>query len=268
MNSTSTDSNQKDPKPWIFLIGTIVWSWSFYSISSITGQDPFEFPTVIFFAVGGLGPLFVSSLLIAKGCWNNSESSTEFLKRSLDPRRLSLKWYLILTALVLLLALSPLIFETSTVMEEGLIDRGPVLFLFIGAVFGGLEEIGWRGYAQESLQRRFSVLTASLIIGIFWAFWHLPLFFMQGTYQEGLGVGTTAFWAFNAAIIVGSPIYAWLYNRSGKIIFAAVFYHALGNVMGEIITDVDVVYNVGVEAFIALLLIMVFWKTMGSKEDG
>lgn len=153
-------------------------------------------------------------------------------------------------------------------MEEGLIDRGPVLFLFIGAVFGGLEEIGWRGYAQESLQRRFSVLTASLIIGIFWAFWHLPLFFMQGTYQEGLGVGTTAFWAFNAAIIVGSPIYAWLYNRSGKIIFAAVFYHALGNVMGEIITDVDVVYNVGVEAFIALLLIMVFWKTMGSKEDG
>jgi len=265
--STGKNSNKKYPKPWIFLIGTIVWTWTFYSISFITEQKPFQFPIVIFFAIGGLGPLIVSSILVSKGYGNNSDSASEFLKDSLDPRKLSLRWYLILTAMVLILVISPLLFDISTVAEEGLIARGPVLFLSIGAIFGGLEEIGWRGYAQDSLQRRFSVLGASLIIGVFWALWHLPLFFMEGTYQAGLGVGTSAFWAFNTAIIVSSPIYAWLYNRSGKITFAAVFYHATSNVMRELIIDVDVVFSVGVEAFIAILLIIVFWRMMGQKKE-
>ena len=222
---------------------------------------------IIFFALGGLGPLIVSSLLVSKGCWDRPQSASEFVKDSLDPRNLSPGWYLILIALILILAFSPLLFDFSRVAEQGLIDRGPVPFLFIGAIFGGLEEVGWRGYAQDSLQRKFSVLGSSLIISLFWALWHLPLFFMEGTYQAGLGVGTSAFWAFNIALVVGSPIYAWLYNYSGQVTFAAVFYHALGNVVGELITDSPVVFEVGVEAFMALLLIIVFWRVMGSRKE-
>jgi uncharacterized protein len=50
------------------------------------------------------------------------------------------------------------------------------------------EEIGWRGYALERLQTRWNALTSSLMVGMFWALWHLPLFLMVGTSQHELGV--------------------------------------------------------------------------------
>jgi len=81
--------------------------------------------------------------------------------------------------------------------------------IFVTAVLGAVEEPGWREYAQEGLQRRMSVLAASLVVGVFWALWHVPLFFIPGTYQAGLGVGTSGFWAFHLAIVVGCPPRLW-----------------------------------------------------------
>lgn len=48
-------------------------------------------------------------------------------------------------------------------------------FIFIFLFIGVGEETGWRGFALPELQKRFSPLTASLIIGVIWAAWHIPL---------------------------------------------------------------------------------------------
>ena len=53
-----------------------------------------------------------------------------------------------------------------------------------------IEELGWRGYVLDRLQEKRSALVSSLILGVVWSLWHLPLFFVQGSYQAGLGVGT------------------------------------------------------------------------------
>ena len=47
-----------------------------------------------------------------------------------------------------------------------------------------LEELGWRGYMLDRLQAIWKPLTASLVLGIFHAFWHLPLFWIVGTNQS------------------------------------------------------------------------------------
>jgi membrane protease YdiL (CAAX protease family) len=110
------------------------------------------------------------------------------------------------------------------------------------------------------------VVVASLVIGGFWAAWHLPLFIIAGTYQASLGVGTPAFWAFHLAIVVGSPVYAWLYNAAGRITLAPVLYHALSNVVRELVSDPSDVAEVGVEAALALVVTLAAWRWMRRPE--
>ncbi len=253
----------KKPAPWLFLIGTLLWTWGFLFLTILTPQHYLQFPTVLLTLLGGLGPLIVSLCLIRKGYWDATldKTSSQFLLRVFNPKTLKFRWYLHIFVLALFLSVFPAVIESIRTGDFKLLDVGVLTFMVIGVVIGGLEEIGWRAYALEGLQRKVPVIFASLIVGAFWAIWHFPLFFIDGTYQSQLGVGTLAFWSFHAAILIGSPIYAWLYNQSGRIAFAVVFYHALGNLMGELIADAHPV-NLFVEAVVAFGLVVLFRQWM------
>jgi uncharacterized protein len=87
---------------------------------------------------------------------------------------------------------------------------GPELaagFLLVGVLAAVAEEPGWRGYAQRGLEPRLPVAVAGLVIGIVWAIWHLPLAFIDGTYQHGLRVGGTGLALYLLAIelVVADP---------------------------------------------------------------
>lgn len=56
-----------------------------------------------------------------------------------------------------------------------------IIFLTIFAGIG--EEFGWRGFAMPRLQARHTALASSLIIGVMWSMWHMPLFLTEGTIQ-------------------------------------------------------------------------------------
>lgn len=60
------------------------------------------------------------------------------------------------------------------------------IFLILTVQAGIGEEIGWRGYATPHLQKRFSGLTACLIVSVIWTAWHLPLFWMPGGLQADM----------------------------------------------------------------------------------
>ncbi len=211
---------------------------------------------------GGLGPLFVSTILVGLG-YRDPEMDADafaFLCRALDPRRLGLRWYGLILFLVLVLALGPLLFDADA--RSGSWATGPLSFLLIGLIFGALEEPGWRGYAQEGLQRRLPVLLAAVLIGLFWAGWHLPLFFIPGTYQYGLGLGTSEFWAFHIVLVPGSIIYAWLFNITGRVIFAPVLFHGVGNLARELAPDTAIGPAIWVEVVMALAVILLAWRWM------
>jgi len=84
------------------------------------------------------------------------------------------------------------------------------------------EELGWRGYALERLQTKMNALTASVVIGVVWALWHLPLFAMVGTSQSN---ADASFLAFSVAVISTSILYTWLFNNTGGSVWSAVFLH-------------------------------------------
>ena len=101
---------------------------------------------------------------------------------------------------------------------------GPGFLLFF-LVYNGLgEEIGWRGLALPVLQRHFGSLGGNIAVGVIWAFWHLPLFWLRGSYQYGDSILLYALLLTCWSIIMGM-----LVNKSGGSILVAILFHESAN---------------------------------------
>jgi len=94
--------------------------------------------------------------------------------------------------------------------------------IFPGSALG--EEIGWRGYALPRLQAGRSALSASLILGVIWGFYHLPLYF-TGQAARPLSL----FPPFLISVIALSVILTWVYNSTGGSLLLVVLIHATFN---------------------------------------
>lgn len=87
------------------------------------------------------------------------------------------------------------------------------------------EEIGWRGYALPRMAARMRLGPASLLLGVIWALWHLPLFFILG----GDTVGQS-FPLYVLQLTALSVAMAWLYWRtSGSLLLVMLMHAAMNN---------------------------------------
>jgi membrane protease YdiL (CAAX protease family) len=101
-----------------------------------------------------------------------------------------------------------------------------IFFILVGLFHGGLdEELGWRGYALPRLQARYGALTASLILGVLWACWHLPLWFFPDATQASL-----SFPVFLVGGVALSIILTWLYNSTGGSLLLVILAHTIYDV--------------------------------------
>jgi membrane protease YdiL (CAAX protease family) len=144
---------------------------------------------------------------------------------------------------------------------SGLKPLSSVVPMFIMlTIFAGMgEEFGWRGFAMPRLQARYNALVSSLIVGLVWGIWHIPLFLTQGTTQSKwladagwipAVVGYTVF------CMAWSIQYTWLFNNTkGSVLLAAVM-HGAGNVWLGGYIDVYRGHFGGVLAFTAVMAIV------------
>ncbi len=103
------------------------------------------------------------------------------------------------------------------------------LFWLIGSVVIGSigEELGWRGFALPHLQSRFSALGSSLILGVFWGFWHLPIYLLIGL-EEGQ-FDLLNFLSFILLTVFISIIITWIVNNTNGSVLGAIIFHASFN---------------------------------------
>jgi membrane protease YdiL (CAAX protease family) len=92
--------------------------------------------------------------------------------------------------------------------------------------FGLGEETGWRGYALPHLQRNHSATSATVILAILWACWHLPAFLFRDTY---VGMGILGFPFFALSLLFTTMVFTWLYNGTGGSLLLVVLFHAVFN---------------------------------------
>ena len=98
------------------------------------------------------------------------------------------------------------------------------------------EEIGWRGFALPLLLERFGPWSASAVLGLMWALWHLPLFYMPGMPQYG-----TPFFSYVPYLIALSIILTVLAQKTRGSVAVATLFHGAVNTLGFVTVGADAV---------------------------
>jgi uncharacterized protein len=188
------------------------WPWILYAF------DLSPLPIV------GFGPFLAAIVVLAV---TRGKAGVMALLRRMVRWRVSPVWYAVALLLPVAITVAATVLNvlfgaqapSSAELSgwSGLVPGFFVLLLVPG--FGGAwEEPGWRGYALPRLQVGRSALLASLILGLLWAFWHLPL----------MVVGEVN-WSDIVLVIAASVVFAWVFNSASGSVLIAMVMHAMNN---------------------------------------
>jgi membrane protease YdiL (CAAX protease family) len=208
-----------------FFVLTFAVTWALWAPLVILGDSA---STGLAFVLALLGSLVPSTLAVVfVAVLHGRQGVRKFLSRLLKAR-IGLRWYLAVLALPLLaplaLGLSILFGGSKPPLDTTIFA---VLFGFAFSIFPGSavgEELGWRGFALPNLQRKHSALRASLVIGVLWGTWHMPL------WLTGNETHPFKFYApFAVTVVAVSVLCTWMYNSTGGSLLIVVLFHATAN---------------------------------------
>jgi membrane protease YdiL (CAAX protease family) len=207
-------------------------------------KKPSKPPAPVLYFLGLGGPLIAA--LISAYLFYGQADIVDLLNGALN-WNVGLVWY------VLAIAPIGLIYLVSTVLyglwqkKRVALFRKPsklVLVLILSQVWVVIaEEFGWRGFALPHLQGLFGWIGGTFILGILWASWHLPMFFVPGSNQY-----KSSFPQYVFVLSVWSFFMAMLYYQTSGSVLLCMIFHAAANLWGSIINVPE-----GSERFMLLL---------------
>lgn len=214
--------------PQRFFILVFAFSWSSWAIAAYFSHLPDRQQlTLILALLGLLGPALAVLVMLwsakDRRLWWDIRSRL-FSLAGITPGRLLIMLGLILLPLLIAVWLSVLAGQDAAQFAFSS-DFLPMLPLALVASL--LEELGWRGYGVDSLKSHWPMLlpTCLIFFGL-WAFWHVPLFFIEGTYQHQLWqVGGLYVANFFISILPTTVLANWFYYRCQRSIPAAILFH-------------------------------------------
>jgi hypothetical protein len=212
-----------------YVVTWIPWSLGVY----VGSQKGLEAYAVLFNLIGLLGPIGVALFLIQT---SGSEAlKSDFKDRVVNLRRIRPIYVIVAivmppTVMCLSIWLSLLIGQST---DQFRLSGGANLFamIIIAMVLAPtMEEMGWHGYAVDSLRAETGMMKA-LLFGILWSVWHAPLFLISGTYQNELAKMDNPLFVVNffVSVIPAAIIANWLYYKNSRSIVAAILLHSMLN---------------------------------------
>lgn len=229
------------------------------------GFLPFQLPFPLSLMPGyGL----IAASLIMTGVTIGRSGVVGLLKRYLI-WRVGWKWYAVaflllpacmLAGVLLNAAVTRTSLDFSSVMAHNIFGPSANLFLFILPFFlvdllTNGEEMGWRGYALPRFQARYSALLSSLLLGVIWGIWHLPIYLGHWN--------LSSFLVFMVKVPVEAIFYTWLYNNTKGSLLLVSLMHSAGNTAGAFLPLASTVsasnlgaliFQVAVEILIAIVV--------------
>jgi len=218
-----------------FFIVTFLWSWLFMAILYIicrkksVSENNFNFDKISFpfMVIGAFGPAVGAAFSLYT--INGKEAVTHFFASFLSLNFGWVAWlsiFLVLGGSAFLSWLIPGILGKKLTFNFHNLYKFPVILVVLTFLGGGQEEIGWRGYILPFFENGYGLLIGSLILGIIWSIWHLPLWFMPGSDQKQLN-----FFAFTMQCIGLSYFFSWIIDISGNRLLSGVIAHGAFNAL-------------------------------------
>lgn len=187
-----------------------------------------SFPGQVLYILGGSSPTIMAFVVVH--AFYNGDDKKAFYRSLVDFKQpffyyaFALLTPVLLGMIFLLIASlfgNPAFAQVSSPLQF-------LVFFFPAILFGGLEEVGWRGILQKRLSQKFSPLPLAIIIGVIWGAWHLPMFLIPD-----LGNTPAGYLPFVLQGIVLSLFLTYLYAKTASIPLV-VFCHAAINAAGSI----------------------------------
>jgi membrane protease YdiL (CAAX protease family) len=210
-------------------------SWSvFIPIAlSANGLIPVQIPLKYHY-LGSFGPMVAAFIVIAL---TRGSQGIRYLLAGIGKWRVEARYYAFailapVALFILAILLNRLVTgawpDLSLLGEADYLPYlGPLAVLGLWLLTYGLgEETGWRGYALPRLQRTRPATSATLILAILWAGWHVPALFYRDTYIE---LGLLAFPMLLVSLIFAAMVFTWLYNSTQGSILLVILFHAVFN---------------------------------------
>lgn len=241
-----TTLNSIPPKPHsliTFFALSFLISWTVWVPASLASHDliSFKIDPTLSGSLGAIGPSL--SALITIAIYDGKTGFRDLFKRLLT-WRVGLRWYLfvLLWAPCLSLAVTaisilfgspkpnfaqPPFVDIFSRLLPTLGNVSPFIFLpffflqqlLFGSSMG--EEPGWRGYALSRMQFQSDAWRASILLGLLWGLWHLPLWLTKGDSAQE----TFIVWHY-LELMATSILFGWVYKNTSGSLFLALLFHA------------------------------------------
>jgi membrane protease YdiL (CAAX protease family) len=226
----------------LFFILAFGISWAFLVADALGSQGiipfrlPLNGPGILLALIMSYGPT-IAAFCVAR--ITGGKEGVKSLLALLNPRRAGAHWYILAIA-------GPALFALSIAMLQELFGATrrpfelPLYQLILAGIVGSVihaiangEELGWRGYALPLLQRRYTALTASLLLGLIWWAFHMPIMFTVG----GIGGSQSLSDAlpFLCRTLLLSVIMTWVFNTTRGGMLPIILLHGALNTWPDLI---------------------------------
>lgn len=202
---------------------TFVWAWAFWYAAAGSGSGALRAPL---FLVGTFAPSLVALALTARA---QGRDGVRSLLGGIVRGRVSVPWVVFAVGYVAAIKLGVAVVHRVGTGAWPRFGDDPWLLMLAGVVVStpvqAGEEVGWRGYALPRLAERWGLGRASLLLGVVWAVWHLPLFLIAGTDTTG-----QSFPLYLIQVVALSVAIGWLYgNTRGSLLLVMLMHSAVNN---------------------------------------
>jgi len=248
-----------------FVTATILWTWGTLAISVLLGLDFENTVTRAAYALGGASPSIIGLIFVLLS--GDREYRHSFLCRIVMLGKIGKPGFVVIFALVpavtvlsafisqLFTSAPPDWSKLSTYLKD---PASLIAFAAFTLIFGPLaEELGWRGYLLDCWKDR-GILVYGARIGLIWTVWHLPMFFIAGSYQNSLLMhGAEPVLCFALSTIALGVIIGEITKRSHGILTAILFHFTI-NFTGELIPLAPVAEMISTAAFMVIALGVIY----------